>query len=312
MNLPKWVAQDVPLYMALLGDVFPGLELPVPFYESLDKAVREYLDQNGLQHHENSILKVVQTYDSKMTRHGNMLVGGTMGGKSVAWRALQAAKTQCAKQGIEGFEKVHVQVINPKSITMDQLYGAFDLATMEWTDGILSSIMRVFCQDEKPDEKWIVLDGPVDTLWIESMNTVLDDNKVLTLINGDRISMPPTVRLLFEVGDLSVASPATVSRAGMVYFDPPDLGWKPYADSWVQAKVKDDKKEMLSGLFDKYIDRLFKAKKPLQELVKPDDTNCVIGLCNLFESIHKKIGNVEITPEQVEKIFAFSAVWSLG
>ena len=61
MNLPKWVAQDVPLYMALLGDVFPGLELPVPFYESLDKAVREYLDQNGLQHHENSILKVVQT-----------------------------------------------------------------------------------------------------------------------------------------------------------------------------------------------------------------------------------------------------------
>merc|ERR1719498_841936 len=214
MNLPKWVAQDVPLYMALLGDVFPGLELP-----------------------ENCMKKVIQTYETKITRHGNMLVGFTNGGKSVAWKTLQEAKTQLCKDGVEGFEKVHVNVINPKSITMDQLYGAFDLATMEWTDGILSSIMRIFCQDEKPDEKWLMLGGPVDTLWIESMNTVLDDNKVLTLINGDRISMPPTVRLPFEVQDLAVASPATVSRAGMVYFDPADLGWEPFYTSWVERFI---------------------------------------------------------------------------
>lgn len=50
--------------------------------------------------------------------------------------------------------------------------------------------------DEKPDEKWLVFDAPVDTLWIESMNSVMDDNKVLTLINGERISMPPQVRVL--------------------------------------------------------------------------------------------------------------------
>ena len=49
------------------------------------------------------------------------------------------------------------------------------------------------CSDERPDEKWLVFDGPVDTLWIESMNSVMDDNKILTLINGERIAMPEQV-----------------------------------------------------------------------------------------------------------------------
>ena len=67
------------------------------------------------------------------------------------------------------------------------------LSTNEWTDGVLSAVMRKTCSEDSPDEKWILFDGPVDTLWIESMNSVMDDNKVLTLINGERISMPSQV-----------------------------------------------------------------------------------------------------------------------
>ena len=121
--------------------------------------------------------------------------------------------------------------------------------------------MREICVDEKPDEKWILLDGPVDTLWIESMNTVLDDNKLLTLINGERIAMPPQVSLLFEVEDLSVASPATVSRAGMVYVDISDMGWQPFVDSWLQRIVDEVARTQLRALVERAVPRLLEVKK---------------------------------------------------
>ena len=88
--------------------------------------------------------------------------------------------------------------------------------------------------DERLDRKLILFDGPVDTSWIESMNSLMDDNKLLTLANGERISMTAQVTLLFETEDLSAASPATVSRAGIIYCDYGKLGWQPYFDSWLK------------------------------------------------------------------------------
>ena len=118
----------------------------------------------------------------------------------------------------------------------------------DWMEGVLSSMMARLCRDESNDMRWMILDGPVDTLWIESMNTVLDDNKVLTLLNGDRISLPNQVGLLFEVENLSVASPATVSRAGMIYLDVMDLGWESYTNSWIDSYKDELVKESLHDL----------------------------------------------------------------
>lgn len=74
-------------------------------------------------------------------------------------------------------------------------------------------------------ERWIVFDGPIDTIWIESMNSLLDDNKMLTLMDGSRISLKPNVKILFEVTELTQASPATISRCGMLFVDKNELGW---------------------------------------------------------------------------------------
>ena len=120
----------------------------------------------------------------------------------------------------------------------------------------------------------MILDGPVDTLWIESMNTVLDDNKVLTLLNGDRISMPPNMGLVFEVEDLSVASPATVSR---FYVDINELGWEPYAESWIDMICQDEVlKDYLFDLFEKWIGKMLYVKKTMcKELVKISNNEAV-------------------------------------
>ena len=118
---------------------------------------------------------------------------------------------------------------------MEELYGNFNQNTGEWSDGLVAFLVREAVSDTSESKMWVVFDGPVHAIWIENMNTVLDDNKMLCLANGERIKLPPTLTMLFEVQGLTVASPATVSRCGMVYLEPVQLGWKPLVATWAES-----------------------------------------------------------------------------
>lgn len=98
-----------------------------------------------------------------------------------------------------------------------KLLGQIDMDTREWTDGVLTYAARQVVKEPKEIHSWIICDGDIDPEWIESLNSVLDDNRLLTMPSGERIQFGPNVNFLFESHDLSCASPATITRMGMIF-----------------------------------------------------------------------------------------------
>jgi len=148
---------------------------------------------------------------------------------------------QVLSRGLTITDVKHVLLrMNPKSITDKQMFGKLDPTTGDWTDGIFAVLWRKGTK-AKNQNTWICLDGPVDAIWIENLNTVLDDNKILTLANSERIPMSDTTKMTFEVENLRNASPATVSRNGIVFVSDTDLYWEALIHTWAADRV--DKSE---------------------------------------------------------------------
>jgi len=144
---------------------------------------------------------VIQLFETFNVRFGVMLVGPTGGGKTTCYKVLADTMQALKNSGStdDRFQNVTQAIFNPKAISMGELYGYVDPMSQDWHDGLASKIMRAAALEQGQDKDWVIFDGPVDAIWIENMNTVLDDNMTLCLANGQRIKLRHQMRILFEV-----------------------------------------------------------------------------------------------------------------
>jgi dynein heavy chain len=223
-----------------------------------EKVFDDLLNANGLQGHANDVdnkydryieaaggdvnskewqyvgLKCFQLDQKTKLRHGCALIG--LAGSMQAVIVDTVAKVNAAD-----VERLYFSSYDP-----DQLYGHD--RDGHWKDGILTHVMRQMSHRQgrynhnRP--KWLVLDCSLDAIRAELMNTVLDDNKHLSLANGERIPLTPDMRIIFQVENMMVCSPATVSRLGMIHCEVEKSHKHPFVSKWMNMIDPEDRKRV--------------------------------------------------------------------
>ena len=316
MNLAKLVAEDIPLFEALLKDIF-AIELKDKgsLYPEIEEASKDHAKKLSLVIEPKWLRKIIQLYEVTIVRHGVMVVGPTGSGKSMIIKCLTSALTDV--------KMIHKVVkLNPKSLTNEEMYGVCNEASGEWQTGVFSAMWEKSNKKTNKFATWIVCDGPVDARWIENLNTVLDDNKILTLANNERIPMSDTTRLVFEVQDLLNASPATVSRCGIIYVSSTDLGWKAPIECWEDKRilskicVNSEEKSLMNGLIKKYVsdaDLFIKLEKDFLQVMPTNEAIKVNNLLSLLTALLQPFEGASVVDSaSFEKFFVYALIWSFG
>ena len=139
--------------------------------------------------------------------------------------------------------------------------------------------------------------------------------EILTLTTNERIPLSTSMRLILEISHLRNASPATASRAGCVFLNEGDIGWRPYVATWVETMGDQKVQAILEQLFEQYVapTLLMMAKEKWVHLTPIKDFAIVEVVCRILEGV--------LTPETCppgsekdvyEAYFQFAAVWAFG
>ena len=242
-TMSKLTFGDSKKFEFLLNDMFPGIRVEDIVYEDLEKAIHATLTELNLEKNPKQLSKMLQFHEATNQRMEVVIVGPSGCGKSTIWKVLKKA-----------YEKLKIPmsmyVMNPKSMPRQQLLGEMDHDTREFKDGVLTESARRVVKEPPETKCWIICDGDIDPEWIESLNSVLDDNHLLTLPNGERISFGDNVNFIFESDNLKFASPATVSRMGMIFLSEEDVNVSRLIHTWVKKQEDESMKNKLEAWMD--------------------------------------------------------------
>ncbi|OWK62944.1 Cytoplasmic dynein 2 heavy chain 1 [Lonchura striata] len=253
----KLTFADCTRFDELVKDVFPGTDFKDVEYAELTAALQQVFEEANLEVISTQIKKALELYEQLRQRMGVVIVGPSGGGKSTLWRML---KTALGKTG----KVVKQYTMNPKAMPRHQLLGRIDVDTREWSDGVLTNSARQVVREPRDITSWIICDGDIDPEWIESLNSVLDDNKLLTMPSGERIQFGSNVNFIFETHDLSCASPATISRMGMIFLSDEDTDLNALIKSWLRSQPEECRYNLENWIGDYF-------EKALDWVVKKND-----------------------------------------
>ncbi|RNF18023.1 cytoplasmic dynein 2 heavy chain 1 isoform X1 [Trypanosoma conorhini] len=270
-TLSKLTEDDANLFRGITADMFPGVASREITYGELQSAIEEAVQRLRLQLIPAQVSKVLQLHEALKQRMGVVLVGPSGSGKSTLLRILRKALQ------LLHFE-VPLYVMNPKAVPRHRLLGHMDPDTREWYDGVLSAAAREVVKCPKEHRPWILCDGDIDPEWVESLNSVLDDNKLLTLPNGVRIQFGNNVNFIFETHSLAYASPATVSRMGVILFSAKDISLECAVESFLEKQTPECR-ETLGPLIKKYVIPAVEKALELGALILPTTPLGMINCC---------------------------------
>lgn len=253
--MSKLTTSDCKRFEMLLEDVFPGMSTITQTNEEFRVKIEESFQIMGLTRNERQIEKCMELNEQLNKRIGVAVFGNPNSGKTTVISLLKSVLMSMKKT-------IRTYTISPKSMNRSQLLGYLDTNTRQWYDGVLTQTAIAVNSEPHDVISWIICDGDVDPEWIEALNSVLDDNKLLTLPSGWRIQFGNNVNFIFETHDLSNASPATISRMGIVKFSTEDLQSMSLTNSWI---LKQSNAKMMELMMEKYFSIVFAS---FQELNK--------------------------------------------
>ncbi|KAM6412695.1 LOW QUALITY PROTEIN: dynein axonemal heavy chain 11 [Pluvialis apricaria] len=267
LNLPKIVTDDIPIFSALISDLFPALDVPRKRNLQFEQMIKQSTLELPLQPEESFILKVVQLEDLLAVCH-SFAVRNAGTGKSKVPEVLHHTYLNMKQKPVWND-------LNTKALTAGELF-SFMHHEREWRDDLLSSLLRDQASITQERPKQLGSISPSETMWIKSLKTVTDDNKVLMLKSNEHVPLTPSMWLLFEVQYLRAPTLGTVSRADILYLIIQDLGCNQYVASWMETRRCQSKKANLTALFDKYVPPYLEQLRTNFKTITPIPENSMV------------------------------------